>query len=74
MLRESDMDLAGMSWHWGQAYHIAMTNGTWTATPHAEPAAVLSAQNADDLRALIRADYFGRTARQSPLLGERMST
>jgi len=35
---------------------------------------ILTAESADELRALIRADYTQRTAKPAPLLGERMST
>jgi hypothetical protein len=74
VLRESDMDLSGMTWHWGDAYSISMENGTWTAIPLEDPDASLTANSADGLRELIRADYFRRTAKHSPLLRERMST
>jgi Zn-dependent oligopeptidase len=72
--REQELDLTGMTWHWGEVYSIAMQDGTGRATWRADPEAVLTANSADGLREMIRADYFQRTAKGSPLLGERMST
>lgn len=76
MLRsqEDQMDLMGMDYHWGTAYEIGLDDGVWSARPHAEPATVLTAESADELRSLIRADYRARTAKPPPLLGERSST
>jgi hypothetical protein len=71
---EEELDLTGIRWHWGSAYGIGLDRGTWTAVPHADPDTVLTAGSADELRALIRADYFERTRKPSPLLQERMST
>jgi hypothetical protein len=73
--REQELDLTGMTWHWGEVYSIAMQEGIWRATWRADPQAVLTANSADGLRELIRADYLKRTGnRPAPLLGERMST
>jgi hypothetical protein len=72
--REQELDLTGMAYHWGTAYGVSMTDGVWQAVPHAEPDAILTADSADGLRSLIRADYARRTANPPPLLGERMST
>jgi hypothetical protein len=71
---EEELDLAGIRWHWKTAYGVGLDDGVWTAVPHVEPATVLTAESADELRALIRADYLKRTARPAPLLQERMST
>jgi hypothetical protein len=72
--QEQELDLTGMAWHWGEVYSIAMQEGAWRATWKADPQAVLTANSADELRDKIRADYAQRTAKPSPLLGERMST
>jgi hypothetical protein len=71
---EEELDLTGIRWHWGSAYGVGLGDGVWTAIPHVEPATVLTADSADELRALIRADYTRRTAKPAPLMGERMST
>jgi hypothetical protein len=71
---EEELDLVGIRWHWESAYTVGLDDGVWTAVPHADPATILTADNADELRRLVRADYFGRTRKPSPLLGERMST
>ncbi len=73
--REDQDDLAGMTWHWGGAYQIALSEGTWRAIAHADPQAVLTGDSADELRDKIRSDYAQRTGRKpTPLMGERMST
>jgi hypothetical protein len=73
--REQELDLTGMTWHWGEVYSIAMSEGTWRATWKADPQAVMTANSADALRELIRADYAQRTgSKPTPLRGERMST
>ena len=78
--REQELDLSGIAYHWRDAYSIAMSDCTWTARPHDEPEAVLTANSSDGLRELIRADYFKRTGskrlgnRTAPVLGERTST
>jgi hypothetical protein len=72
--QEQELDLTGIAYHWRDAYAIAMSDGAWTAAPRDDPGAVLTASSADGLRELVRADYARRTAKPSPLLGERMST
>lgn len=73
--REQELDMTGMTWHWGEVYSIAMQEGIWRATWRADPQAVLSANSADELRDKIRADYTDRTGcKTTPLRGERMST
>jgi hypothetical protein len=71
---EEELDLTGIRWHWETAYSVELDDGVWTAVPHVEPATVLTADSADELRALIRADYTRRTARPAPLMGERISS
>jgi hypothetical protein len=72
--QEQELDLTGIAYHWRDAYAIVMSDGVWTAAPHGDPGTLLTANSADGLRELIRADYTRRTAKPSPLLGERMST
>jgi hypothetical protein len=74
LTREEELDLTGIRWHWESAYSVGLDAGVWTAVPHVEPTTILTADTADELRALIRADYTQRTAKPVPLLGERIST
>ncbi len=74
LTREQELDLTGIRWHWDSAYGVGLDDGVWTAVPHVAPTTFLTADTADELRALIRADYTQRTAKPVPLLGERMST
>ena len=75
LTREQELDLTGIRWHWQTAYTVGLDDGVWTAVPHVAPSEVLTADTADELRALIRADYFKRTGeRPAPLLQDRMST
>jgi len=69
-----ELDLTGIRWHWESAYSVGLDDGVWTAIPHVDPSTVLTADSADELRSLVRADYQRRTAKPAPLLGERMST
>jgi len=72
--REEELDLTGITWHWDSAYGVALTDGTWSAVPHTDPSTILTADSADELRSLIRADYTQRTSKPAPLLSARMST
>jgi hypothetical protein len=74
LTREEELDLTGIRWHWSTAYSVSLDDGVWSAVPHVDPATILTADSADELRALIRSDYFKRTRKPSPLLQERMST
>ncbi len=51
--------LADLRWHWEEAYEINRAGQTWTARFKADTA-TLSADSADELRKLIRQDYFDR--------------
>ena len=51
--------LADLRWHWGEAYEINCTAGTWTAQ-YLTDTAVLSASSEPELRKLIRQDHAGR--------------
>ena len=78
--REDQDDLAGLAWNWEGAYDFKVADGVWVATSLADPATVLTADSADELRRLVRADYFASrraAAGRVPVtdyLTERMST
>ena len=72
--QEQELDLTGIAYHWRDAYAIAMSDGTWTASPRSDPGTVLTAHSADGLRELIRADYARRSDKSQGYLSERMST
>ncbi len=76
LTRKQELDLTGIRWHWQTAYTVGLDDGVWTAGDfHLAPSEVLTADTADELRTLIRADYFKRTGtRPAPLLQDRMST
>jgi len=69
-----ELDLTGIRWHWESAYSVGLDDGVWTAVAHVDPSTVLTADTADQLRALIRADYTQRTAKPAPLLREPTAT
>ena len=54
-------DLADLHWHWGDAYSITTDGDTWSASPRTDLTVIVTAETADDLRALIRTDYAQRT-------------
>ena len=59
-LSAADADaLADLRWHWGEAYEINCTAGTWTAQ-YLTDTAFLSASSEPELRKLIRQDYADR--------------
>jgi hypothetical protein len=68
--------LRDLSRHWEDAYTFAVVDDTWTATPAANPADILTAESAWELHELVKADYAaGRpAARANGYLQERMST
>ncbi len=80
--REEQDDVAGLSWNWENAYEFKIEDGVWVAISVADPATVLTADSADELRLLVRADYFATSragAGRVPVtdhlhLSERMST
>jgi hypothetical protein len=51
--------LADLGFHWGHAYHLSVCDGVWRASPLAQPADVLTARTADELRLMIRQHYRG---------------
>ena len=73
-----ETSLIDLSFHWGSAYDIAVVDRIWTANPVGHPATILTADTADELRKLVRADYAGRprvhTTPATSHLSERMST
>jgi hypothetical protein len=63
----SDGDAAllhDLRWHWGESYRICSDGDTWTASPHDEPLIVLTSDDPDELRAMIRTDYSARPSAQ----------
>jgi hypothetical protein len=55
--------LADLGSHWGEAYVLGFDGDTWSASPFTDPAVILTADTADDLRLRIRDDY-GRNDRR----------
>ena len=74
LTREEEADLRDLSWHWDEAYSFRVTDGVWTATPFSDPAAILTAGSARELRELVRRDYGERQVSLAAVRGERMST
>jgi hypothetical protein len=62
---EEATDLLHLRGLWQQTYAITVTGGTWTARRRDNPARVLTADNADDLRWQIRTDYGDRLRTRS---------
>ena len=71
---DEEADLRDLSWHWEGAYGFKVTDGVWSATPLANPSAVLTAESAHELRELVRRDYGERQVSLAAVRGERMST
>ena len=74
LTREEELDLTGLRWYWGQQYRIDLSGGTWSASPLSEPATVLTADSADEIRRLLREDHDGRIVVSDATLSERAST
>jgi hypothetical protein len=74
LTREEQSDLIDLTWRWETAYTFAAVDGIWTATPAGNPAGVLSADSAAQLREKVRVDYAGRQVSLTAVRGERMST
>jgi hypothetical protein len=55
-----ERELRDLAWHWSEAYEISVVDDTWTAVPLVEPATVLTADSAQELRELVRIDYADR--------------
>lgn len=74
---EEQTDLVDLTWHWEDAYSFQVTDGVWQAIPAGDPAGVLTADSAWELREKVRRDYAARqsAARSSEgYLQERSST
>jgi hypothetical protein len=54
---EDANDLLHLRCLWQEAYAITLNDGIWTAHRHDNPAQILTADTAPDLRWQIRADY-----------------
>ena len=72
--KEDQSALLDLTWHWESAYAFSVVEGIWQAVPAIEPATVLSADTAEQLREKVRQDYASRQASLGPVRGERMST
>jgi hypothetical protein len=59
-----DASSARLSWNWSGAYTFALGDGVWSATAVEDPATVLTAESAEELRRLVRADY-GKASRRA---------
>jgi hypothetical protein len=62
---ESQTTLNDLRWHWSDAYDVDCRAGVWVAAPKADPFAIISRDNAADLRRAIRDDYAQRAGRRS---------
>lgn len=71
--KEEQTDLLDLTWHWENAYSFQVTDGVWRAIPADDPACVLTADSAWELREKVRTDYAARRPPQG-YLQERMST
>ena len=50
--------LLTLAFNWGEVYAIGLTDdGIWTATPHGDPATILTAESPDELRLAIWDHY-----------------
>jgi len=58
-MADQDEPLAGLRWHWGEAYAIDYLGGRWIAQRR-DSHSTFSAESADKLRDLIVADYGER--------------
>jgi hypothetical protein len=77
MLNPADeASLRDLTCHWEGAYTFAVMDDTWTAMPTDDPANVLMADSAFELRELVRRDYAARQSARNVAgyLQERMST
>lgn len=55
--------LAELEFHWGEAYHLAVVDGVWTARRKDGQGDTLTDPRPEGLRVLIQADY---TAQRVP--------
>jgi hypothetical protein len=74
---EEQADLVDLTWHWDTVYSFKVIDGVWQAIPVADPAGILTADSAWELREKVRTDYAARKSAAPPppgYLQERMST
>jgi hypothetical protein len=57
--------LALLNFHWDDAYHFALVDGTYTATAKFGKCDVLSSDDPDELLRQIRRNYPGPSERSS---------
>jgi hypothetical protein len=57
-----EASLRDLAYHWDGAYSFTVVDHVWTATPLGDPADVLTAESAYELRQLVRHDYANRAA------------
>lgn len=70
LTREEQSDLIDLTWHRETAYTFSVVDGTWTATPADNPAGVLTAESAVQLRENVQADYAGRQVSLTAVRGK----
>jgi hypothetical protein len=58
--KEEQSDLLDLTWHWEDAYEFQVVDGVWRAIPAGDPAGVLTADSAWELREHVRTDYAER--------------
>lgn len=63
---DDESALAELRWHWGLAYQINVTAGTWTALRRTG-SSPLAAGSAGELRRQMRADYLASSTARSPM-------
>ena len=60
LTREEQTSLISLSWHWEGSYTFQVVDGIWQATPLDDPAGMLTADTAEDLRHQVRMDHARR--------------
>jgi hypothetical protein len=66
LTREDQTTLNDLRWHWSNAYAIAVRDHyCWEARPLDRPGEVLTADDGETLRLLIRDDYASHRQRRS---------
>lgn len=74
LTKEEQSDLLNLAWNWDTVYRFEVIDGVWKAILALDPAIVLTADSADDLRQKVREDYAIRQRAARPAVGDRMST
>jgi hypothetical protein len=60
LTREEQTSLISLSWHWEGSYTFQVVDGVWQATPIDDPAGMLTADDPEELRHLVRMDHARR--------------